>query len=783
MGKYADILLTGAAEQREPFDVNKLTPEARAAYDRMMRGKSNDAADPAPKKYSDDLLLGGTSSQAPTAQPQPQEESWGEWIKNSVKGRQDPREAATGAVYDQFTDRLRSPTATAAMLGTNDEGMADIISKELGADFIRRETDANGYPIIVSRGPNGQEQRGYVNKPGLDTQDAWRAFYGAAPYVVTGGLAGAATKGAGLGVNTLAQGAAAAGTKVATDVGGLLAGSDQAPNLADAAVVGAFGAAGPPVGAAAGALWRRFVTIPGLVNRETGELTARGLEAARKAELDPEELTPDMAKRFAENFATSRNPEAAAVRSGADRYNIPATQGQISKRPLLLTQEEGMRRGIYGQQAEDTMLGFDKRQSEALRAAALGPENQSAKPSPNVAGAIAPRRDPGMLPSDRMAGTLGESIQDATIGAREAARKLEGEAWDAATQLESTPEALAELPAILNSKLGGMIINERATPAAASMAKEVERIIAGEAPEKAASWLSSSPTKNVDQMRRNLLSLMKSADNGADKTMAGSIYDGFNEWIGKMAEQGLLKGDPEAAMRLVKARGFTREVREIFEPKDAAGSLSPSGKRLAAVLDPAKADSGEGVIRALIGTNGSQGINNGTVSALTNLKTALQRFAPDQAERAWGDVGLAYWSRLVTGKNGEMLGPQAIVTNIKSAFQGQSSIMQVLYTPAQQREIRQFMRAVERIAYKPPNASGSGYSAATFIKDGVLKLLDTFGVAKAATATAQYTGAANAWNGASARSAVSQRVRPSRPNAAPITNALGQAYIQNQSGL
>lgn len=779
MGKYADLLLTGGGDQ----SLESMTPDARAAYERMMRGRPK-RVDPAPapaKRYSDDIL-GGTTPEPTASPPAAKQEGWGEWIKNSVKGRQDPREAQTSTVYDQFTDQLRSPTATAAMLGTNDEGMADIISKELGPNFIRRETDANGYPIIVSRGQNGQEQRGYVNKPGLDTQDAWRTFYGAAPYVVGGGVAGNALKGAGLGVNAVAQGLTAGGIKLGGDVGALAVGSEQAPNLMDTAVAAGFGAAGPPVGAAAGALWRRFVTIPGLVNRETGELTAKGLEAARKAGLDPNEITPDMAKKFAENFAKSRDPEAAAVRAGAQRYGIPATQGQITKRPYLLTQEEAMRRGMYGDKAETEMLGFDKRQAEALRSAALGPSGPGAAKTANVAGMIAPERAAGMLPEERMSSTLGESIQDTAMGAREAARKAEGEAWQSATQLESTPEALAELPKVLNSKLSGMIINERATPAAAAMAKEVERIISGEAPEKAASWLSASPTKNVDQMRRNLLSLMKSADNGADKTMASQVYDGFNEWIGNMAEQGMLKGDPESAMRLVKARGFTREVREIFEPKDDSGLLSAGGKRLAAVLDPGKADSGEGVIRALIGTNGSQGINNGTVGALTNLKMALERFAPEQAAQAWGDVGLAYWSRLVTGKNGEMLGAQAIVNNIKNAFQGQSSVMKVLYTPRQQVEIKQFMQAVERIAYKPPNASGSGYTAASLIKDGVMKLLETFGVSKAVTAGAQYTGAANAWNASTARQAVSQRVRPYRPNAAPITNTIGQAYIQNQSG-
>ena len=72
---------------------------------------------------------------------------------------------------------------------------------------------------------------------------------------------------------------------------------------ADAAAVGllgcgvmaGFGAAGPVAGMAAGALWRKFVTVPGLVDKATGNLTARGLEAAKRAGVDPNDVTPDFA--------------------------------------------------------------------------------------------------------------------------------------------------------------------------------------------------------------------------------------------------------------------------------------------------------------------------------------------------------------------------------------------------------------------------------------------------------------------------------------------------------
>lgn len=781
MGRYSDILLAGDQPQQPAFDINKLAPEQRAAYERMMNGKAKQAPAAAPTapqmpqeqpaaRYSD-RLIGGTSPVM--AQPEPKQEGWGEWIGNMVRGKRDPREADTRTVFEQYPNDLRNPTANAAIMGASDEAMGDIIAQNLGDRFVRREKDANGYDVIVTRGTDGQEQRGYVNAPGLDTQDVSRAIYGSLPYALTGGATGALMKGAGIGAQAVGQGLAATGTSVAGDVGTIVQGSEQGIDLPKAGVMGAFGAAGPVASAAGGALWRRFVTIPGLVDKGTGKLTAKGVEYARKAGLDPEDMTPDFATGFARATAETGDPAVAATAMGTERFGIPATRGQVTKDPYLLTQEEGMRRRLFGESAQDTMRGFDKRQGEAIQRAALGDVVETGAPS--VGRTINPNRALGAAPQ---AGDIGGSIQSAAVGAREAARAQEREVWGAATALEATDDALKLLPDKLNAKLGGMMPNERVTPAAAAMAKEVERMIAGEAPEKAAGWLSATPSRNVDQMRRSLLSISQSAGNDADRTMAKAIYDGFNDWIGDAAEASLLKGDPAAALQLVKARGFTKEVRDLFSPAAADGTKSPAGRRLSNILDPKKTDSGAAVIDALFGSQGSSTPQAGAVGALRNLKTALERFTPDSAKAAWDDVRFAYWSRLVTSKTGDLLGPQALVSNLKTALSSKDNVMGTLYTPKEMREISAFLRAMQTVAYKPPNASGSGYTAAGFIKDGLLKILDSFGLGKVSGAALNYTGVGNAWNAAAARQAVKQTSRPVAPNLTPAVTAAGQAYNQ-----
>lgn len=757
MGKYADLLLTGDDQATAPAPTQA-----------------------APGKYARQLL---EPEQTPVEAPPAKQEGWGEWINNSIRGRRDPKEAATGTVYEQFTDRLNSPTATGAMLGANDAGMGDIIQKELGGDFIRREKDANGYEVIVTRGPGGQEQRGYVNKPGLDTQDAWRAFYGAAPYIATGTAAGTALKGAGVGLNALAQAATAATTSVAGDVGATLAGSEQGVDFEKAGVIGAFGGASPVVGAAGSALWRQFVTIPGLIDKATGQLTAKGIEAARRAGVEPGDVTKEFAQSFAKNFAKTGDEAAAATQASLDPFGIPATRGQMTKDPYLLTKEEGMRRRLYGESAQDTMRGFDAKQSEAVRYAALGNDgaggagNGTFAPKQGIGETLNPGRQPGAVRYDREAGSLGLNAQEGLKAAKAGAKAQEREAWEGVKDLAATPEALAILPDRVMAKLA----NETGFTAAGKEAAElITKFANGEAPETVVGAISLKPIKSVDQMRRKIGSIVGSAANPEDKRQAAMIYDAVNEWIGEAAEKSLLSGDPAKALQMVKARGFTREINQVFRPTTEAGRKSSAAGRLEKIMN---ADSGEAVIDALFNSQGSKGVSDGAVATLKNLKRAMQQYAPaDVAEQAWNDVRLAHWARLVTGKNGELVGPTAMLNNIKTAMSNQRSVFNELYTPADAVKIRQFIRALETISYKPPNASGSGYSAATFAQEGVKRLLDTFGLTKTADAALQLTGVGNAVNAASARSAVNQITRPVQRNIAPAAAAAGNALYIGQTG-
>lgn len=736
-----------------------------------------------------DLLFGADTEQ-PIDDPSKPKQGWGEWLSEQWKGKQDPNYQGVGTVYDQFTDDLRSPTATAAMLNASDDQMTDIITKQLGDRYVRREKDANGYDIIVTRGNDGSEQRGYVNVPGIDTQDLWRTFYGIPAYAAVGSKIGAATKGMGALKQGAAQAAGAFATSAAGDIAQKPLGSEQGVELGKAALVSGLAGAAPLVSVPISAAWREFVTVPSLFDKATGSLTPKGVEAAKKAGLDTADLSPDFSKRFAESFARSADIDEAATSAGVDRFGIPATKGQITKDKELLHREEAMRWGTYGETAKKMKTDFDKKQKEAIDYAAFGKSadtlNDPGVPYPKqgIGEIINPGRQSGAYKAERSSGSLGANAQDALQAAREGARKIDADLWDDGVRtLTAKTEALEMMPSIINPKIAEIPIDATNTPVAWGMRDQLTKFIRGQAPEQADTPFTSAPVKTVDQMRRRLGSAVDSAQTGQDQAAARALYDGYNDWIMESAKRELLDGDPNGAMNLAKARGFHREIKSIFEPKGRDGRLTPGAQRLKKVLDDGRADSGEAVVNALFGSQGSRSVSDGAVTALKSFKQAVDRFAPEIAEQSWNDVRLAYWARLVTDKTGETVGPQAMLTNVKSALNSQASVVNTLYTPVEQRTMREFVRALEAVTYKPPNASGSSYGVANFVKQGMNQMLSYFLGGKGgiiANVALDKLGLPDAVGRKAAARILDRSGPPKRVNLAPAASVSGAVYDRSK---
>lgn len=682
-------------------------------------------------------------------------------VKQMVRGKQDPRFADTGTVFDQFRSELHNPTANAATFGASDEQMADIMQKTLGDKFVRREKDANGYDVFVTRGPDGQEQRGYVNKPGLDGQDIARGIRGALPYAATGGTAGVAARGAGVLVNAAVQGVTAGATSAAGDAAQIPMGSEQGIELGKAGINTAAGVAGPVVAKMGGALWRRFVTEPSLFDRSTGVLTDKGAQIAREAGFDPSQMAADIQREFGKTYARTAGDASAAAAVIADKeFNIPSTIGQRMKDGEQLLQEKAARFGVYGGPAKEVMSGFDKRQADAVHAAAL----TGADDAQGIVRTIAPGRTESELGLDN----LGREIRGGMLSAQGSAQAGERAAWDKVTDITPKPEAFATLPDMIAGRLGDLPVDDTVTPVAASMAKALDGYVTGKAIGKpVADVLKQSPVTTLDQMRRRLLAMRGGAQNDTDRKASGALYDAFNDWIDDAAEKAMINGNPEAAANLRIARDATKTLRQIFAPSNARGFTTPGGKILDDVLQ--RSDSAEGIVSGLFGGGPSSNIKDGSVEALKQMRAGLQKYADkDTATKTWNDVRAAYWVRLVKGKDGKMFEPGAMLTNVSRALNNQRSLVHVLYENSEIAQMVRFQRALKQITYKDPNPSNSAIGVASLSRQFFSKVLNAVPFARALV---EMSPIPNAYGTAVAKRAVSNA--PSPPQ-----NALMTPYLQ-----
>lgn len=676
------------------------------------------------------------------------EQSLFDWLKESYVGKHDPKYKGIKTIYEQFPDALTSPTASAAILGASDPQMTDIIAKHLGDKFLRREKDEHGYDVLVTRTPEGQEQKGYVNAPGLDTQDLWRTFYGAAPYAVTGlGLGAAAKK---LGLGTLAsaglQALGAGSTSVAGDIAQAPLGSEQGVDPDKAVLMTALGGLGEVAASVGSAAWRRFITEPKYFNRGTGELTDLGKQAARDLGLDPAKMASDIQKVFARTYVKSPQQAENAVVAVADReFGIPSTLGQRLKDPEQLMKEKGMRSGVYGAPAKEIIRGLDDEQRAALERAvqATIPETVSGQPVASLA-----------TPGD-----AGDAIASGVAAARGAAKAQEKAAWQGVQDIAPTKDALELLPPTVAEHVQGLPFHERLTPTALTMVEQIKRFMEGRAPNTPFDeFLNLNRPPSIDAVRRQLLTISRNAVEPSDKLTSTAIYNAFDDWMERAAEQGLLSGDVGAVTALRTARDITKEMHGIFAPR-VGNKLTPGGRLLEKVKE--SADTPERVVSTLFSGPKAE-IKQGSIEALNNIKRGLDRYAdPVAANKTWNDIRLAHWAKIMLGGNGEVLGPQALKENLKHALNKQATLMTTLYNAAELSQMRRFLQQLEKVTYKDPNPSGTATGVAVFAKQLFTKILDAVPYGRAAW---EYSMLPTAYGKAVAKKAVAQEAAKRAPS-------------------
>jgi hypothetical protein len=618
-------------------------------------------------------------------------------VRDAYVGPQDPNEAETQA----FNPMLNLPGDISSRIQRgqtvtyDDAAYADVVRNALGNRFISMDKDANGYPIVTYIGGDGQQRREYVNKPGFDAEDFNRGMNASVPFMFGAGLANWGLKGlgaTGLLARVPAQAAAAGATSIIADQVAGQMGSEQGTDLTRATVAagtaGLFEGLSGPVAA----LWSRlFQKNP--IDPQTGRLKPDAAEEARSMGLNPDMMDERLVRQYAEDVGVAVSPDEVAAKFQAGSFDIPTTAGQRTKDLDQLRVEMDMRKSLMGRDAYHIMDDFDKQQTAKIGEAVntIG-EQVGQRPG---AGRIATR-------------DLGEGIQDGTQRARDTLRQQESAQWEALEPMFPQEGAFGSMPGILRSRLDRAEvpdIDPEITPFAHRMLQRLESYAKREVNQPQYDILpSETQIKDIDQFRRQLLRLSNSTGTPADAKASRAVYDAYNEWIDEAAERALLTGAPDTANRLRAVRGFTREVRELLQPTDRQGKLTPAARTLSRVLD--REDSGEGVIRALFGSSVVSAPSTGSVNALKHMREMLHRTGNMQA---WDDVRMAFWQQLAHNSSGKVHSPGRLGTSINRAFEQNRTVVDLLYSPVEQRLMRDLGKVMDDVITVPLNPSGTSY--------------------------------------------------------------------------
>jgi len=786
-----------AEDQPPPARMQFMPPGAQMS----MPAPSKEGMKPLSDRDLDELIF-GDGNPAEKAQPQrpgpvavpfpgykdPKQEGWLEWAANNVAGRTDPRFKDAPGISQVLQDEIFKDDSDAARssyrnivaghtLTPDSEAQTNIVKNALGDRFIKLEKDAYGADLVHYRAPSGLPTVAYVNRPGLDLEDVNTTALQTLPYLAMGRLVrGAGGTPGGLG-QVLGQGGGAASTSILGDLGALYFGSEKAPDPIRAGLVGLFGAGAEGLSPVVGNLWRKLVTEPGLYNKASGQLTEKGVEAARAAGFDPADMSGDVIKKFAEEFAKVRQPMIAGQTVRSKEFELPVTRGQMTKDPEYLLDEKAMRYGVMGDAAKTKMQDFDRRQAQAITEATLGGGPAS----------VAARLNPDRAAATTRVSDTGGGIQQGLTAARDVAKNALDEQWGKVGPMYATPTSLDLLPGKISAELGELTYLlesfDPKVPAAAPMAKNMvdylRRFRSGEPQRQADEFLGNATVPDLDAMRRTLGRMMDGAQ-GADKEATARVYRGFNNWVQEASEKALIQGDMAAFKEAQKARDLTSQFKGIFTDETLSGPASPGRKIVSKILE--STDNPESVVKALFGTDPGAVPKQGSQEAIRLIRQGVKNLPDEQATSIMNDIKLAHWMNLTTSSSGQVHTPTMIAQRIDKAIHSQMSLMREVYKPEDIALMRRFGAAMKDLAYKDPNPSGSGITNALFagrFGQAFVRMLGSYSgpLAKVMQMTFEVLPIKNVSGSISASAAMSPKAIVANPSLGPLGAA---AYQQSR---
>lgn len=461
-----------------------------------------------------------------------------DWVAGNVAARPDAGEFEdTGSLSGNLK-------AAAGFVATpSDFGRANILQNINPEIEIQQDEDGH----YMARLPG--EEWDYINKPGLSAQDFTTVVAEIVKYLP-------AAKAGGMVAKTLAGRAGVTGvssglTSGTEDWAADQLGSGTGIDPVKAGVATLFGGLSEPVAKTAAVLWRKMPWKRGLVT-STGELTDKGVEAAKAAGIDPEKVTPEIAKALDDMARKGLDftDDAQAVIAGevVDPQRIPATAGEAAGNRGQMAAEAAMEAGGRGPQARVIVEDFRRKQGSAMVTAAddLSRGLDDPLDAANVIGtAIKDKADDAW-----------NAVNDAYDAFRQSPGAFNTESYNAFTKNTLRKRFAYEGIDLENSPAAKFALSvlKRAAPSGSSVKMKPVTIT------------------RIERSRQDLLKAWRTAE-PADKHIYGTAVAALDAWYDKALRTALVSGDKAQIKTLVTvARESRKKYAAQFGKNDVKGA-------------------------------------------------------------------------------------------------------------------------------------------------------------------------------------------------------------------
>lgn len=578
--------------------------------------------------------------------------------------------------------------AATLLTTTNPAEMVKII-QGITSKPVSIRADEAGNVII---GVEGREA--VLNKPGLSKVDLLQlGGLGAAFFPSSKVAAGAATiKGA-----VVKGGATAAATQTGIEGVQKIKGGDVDPG--DIAVAGIAGGASEVALPALQSLGR-FVKQKISGSTITPQMIKESKEFALSAGLDPK-FVASLDARALLNF--SKNADDA-VQGAPNEFGLNLTKGQESLNPAQLSLEDRLRSGALGDKPQNTMLDFERNQTQQLSAA----RDQVAE---SLGGVQTTRQQAGA--------TVKQGIQNA----EDEAAQIVSQAYDAVGEAAITPDGVSNILKATRQTMRGIEF-DKTLPQTQNLLGQIKSF---ESTIKTFKDKGLRPIdiKRIEQMRKRINTAASAADNPSDLRQVTIMKRAFDDGIDQAIDDVLYSGDEAAISSLKQARGIFSEYAKKFranptKTKSGRNIADKPGEFIERVIADNPTD--EQVVNALLGASN---INNssGTLMA-RRFKSVL-----GEDSEGWQAVRQEGFRRIIkTNKvNGEeIISAQQTLKAFDDAVDKSGSLMRELYSPAELSLMRRFILQAKRtqpdLVRSRENPSGTGQFAAKSVSDAINKL-------------------------------------------------------------